>query len=200
MIRRTAIAAVLGAGLAAGSAGVAGAEDEVLKSISEGTDFYNNGEFAEAVTSLNYAVQLIQQKKGEALVKLLPEPLDGWSAQDAESQAAGAAMFGGGITAERKYEKSDARLTIRIITDSPMMQGVMMMFSNPMFATADGGKLERIGKQKAIVKYDDANRSGSLQMVVANRFLVMVEGDEVSRDDMLAYANAIDVNKLAGMP
>ena len=200
MIRRTAIAVVLGAGLAAGSAGVAGAEDEVLKSISEGTDFYNNGEFAEAVTSLNYAVQLIQQKKGEALVKLLPEPLDGWSAQDAESQAAGAAMFGGGITAERKYEKSDARLTIRIITDSPMMQGVMMMFSNPMFATADGGKLERIGKQKAIVKYDDANRSGSLQMVVANRFLVMVEGDEVSRDDMLAYANAIDVNKLAGMP
>lgn len=200
MTGKKALALMLGTALAAGASIVAAADDEVLKSIDEGTEFYNNGEYAEAVTSLNYAVQLIQQKKGEVLVKLLPEPLDGWSAQDAESQSAGAAMFGGGITAEREYSKGDGRVTIRIITDSPMMQGVMMMFSNPMFATSDGGKLERIGKQKAIVKFDDADRSGNLQMVVANRFLVMVEGNDVAREDLLAYAGAIDTAKLAALP
>jgi len=197
MTKKLVLAAVLGMGL---GAGVAGADDEVIKSINEGTEFYNNGEYAEAVTSLNYAVQLIQQKKGDVLTQLLPEPLDGWSAQAAESQSAGAAMFGGGITAQRQYSKGDSRMTIRIITDSPMMQGVMMMFSNPMFATSDGGRLERIGKQKAIVKYDESDKSGSLQMVVDNRFLIMVEGDSITHDDLLAYAGAIDLKKLAGLP
>lgn len=198
MIKRVALAGVLAAGLGAGVADAA--DDEVINSINEGTDFYNNGEYAEAVTSLNYAVQLIQQKKGDVLKQLLPQPLDGWTAQDAESQSAGAAMFGGGITAERQYRKGDSRMTVRIITDSPMMQGIMMMFSNPMFATSDGGRLERIGKQKAIVKYDESGKSGDLQMVVNNRFLVTVEGNNVTRDELLAYAGAIDMKKLSGMP
>jgi len=197
MMKRMLVACMLTAGLVAGAAA---AEDEVLTSINEGTDFYKNGEYAEAVTSLNYAVQLIQQKKGDVLKQILPAPLDGWEAQDADSQAAGAAMFGGGVTAERRYSKGDSEITIRMITDSPMMQGVMMMFSNPMFATADGGKLERIGKQKAIVKYDESGKSGDLQMVVNNRFLVTVEGNDVARDDILAYARAIDVKKLAELP
>lgn len=197
MLKRMLVAGMLTVGPVAVAAA---AEDEVLTSINEGTDFYNNGEYAEAVTSLNYAVQLIQQKKGDVLKQILPAPLDGWEAQDADSQAAGAGMFGGGVTAERRYRKGDSEITIRMITDSPMMQGVMMMFSNPMFATSDGGRLERIGKQKAIVKYDESRKSGDLQMVVNNRFLVSVEGDDVARDDILAYAAAIDVKKLAELP
>jgi len=175
-------------------------DDDVIQSINEGLEFYQGGEFAEATSSLNYAVQLIQQKKGESLGGLLPEPLEGWAAEDSQSQAAGAAMFGGGVTAERRYTRGSSRIDIRIVTDSPMLQGIMMMFSNPMFATADGGKMERIGRQKAIVKYNGAGKSGDVQMVVDNRFLVTVEGDAVSRDELLAYAGAIDTKKLADLP
>ena len=175
------------------------AEDDVINSINEGAEYYKNGEYGEAASSLNYAVQLIQQKKGEALAGLLPEPLDGWTAEEVQSQAAGAAMFGGGITAEREYRKDNSYITIKIMTDSPMLQGVMMMFSNPMFATADGGKMERIGKQKAIVKYTPADKSGDLQMVVSNRFLVTVEGNDISREELLEYAKAIDFKKMADL-
>jgi len=175
-------------------------EDDVVNSINEGMEFYKNGEFAEATSSLNYAVQLIQQKKGESLSGLLPEPLDGWVAEEAQSQAAGAAMFGGGVTAERSYSKDSSRISIQIVTDSPMLQGVMMMFSNPMFATADGGKMVRIGRQKAIVKFTPEDESGDLQMVVNNRFLVTVEGSGVSNDDLVNYAKAIDTKKMADLP
>jgi len=175
------------------------AEDDVINSINEGTEFYNKGEYGEAASSLNYAVQLIQQKKGEAMAGLLPEPLDGWTAGEVQSQAAGAAMFGGGITAEREYTKESSNITIKIMTDSPLLQSVMMMFSNPMFATADGGKMERIGKQKAIVKYTPADKSGDLQMVVNNRFLVTVEGNDISREELLDYAKAIDLKKMADL-
>lgn len=80
-----------------------GYADDVTDSIGEGLQHYNNNEYSEAVKSLNYASQLIQQKKGKSLESLLPEPLSGWTADNASSEAAGAAMFGGGTTAKRKY-------------------------------------------------------------------------------------------------
>jgi len=174
--------------------------DDVTDSINEALEYYKEGAYTDAVGSLNYASQLIQQKKGEKLESFLPKPLDGWKAEDATSQAVGAAMMGGGLSAERAYRKGNSTVNIQIITDSPIMQGMMMMFSNPMLAASDGGKLQKIGRQKAIVKYDAANKSGDINVVVANRFLVTIDGDDVTEDDLKAYAEAIDYGKLSELP
>ena len=173
--------------------------DDITTSINEALEYYNNGEYTEAVSSLNYASQLIQQKKGGSLESFLPKPLSGWSAEDASSQAAGAGMFGG-VTAQREYRKGDSSVSVTIITDSPMLQGMMVMFSNPMFATQDGGKLEKINKQKAIVKYQPADKEGEIQIMVNSRFLVTVEGRGVTKEEMKQYAGAIDYDKLADLP
>ena len=175
--------------------------DDVTDSVNEALQLYQDGKFTEAVNSLNYASQLIQQKKGASLESVMPAALSGWTAEEASSQAAGAAMFGGGVTAERRYTKGESTsVKIQIVTDSPMLQAVMMMMGNPMFATSDGGKLETIGGQKAIVKLDAENKSGEIQIVVANRFLVTLEGQDVVKDDLTAYAKAIDYAKLAALP
>ena len=179
---------------------VSGYADDVEESINEALQSYKKGEYKDAVDSLNYASQIIQQKRGSDLESFLPEPLKGWIAQKASSQAAGAAMFGGGITAEREYKKGSSSITVQIITDSPLMQSVMMMFANPMFATADGGKLERIGRQKAIVKYDADSKDGDIKIVIANRFLVSVEGQGITGEELRAYAKAIDFKKIQSMP
>lgn len=176
------------------------AADDVTDYINEALEFYKDGQYSEAVSSLNFAEQLIQQKKSSGLEAFLPEPLKGWDAKAATSQAAGSAMLGGGISAERQYNKGDSSIQIQILADSPMLQGVMMMMSNPMFAASDGGKMERIGKQKAIVKYDAGNKEGEIQIVVANRFMVTVEGNGVSDTELKDYAKAIDYDKMAQLP
>ena len=130
----------------------------------------------------------------------LPKPLNGWTAQEASSQTVGASMFGGGVTAERKYSKGSSSIDITIITDSPIMQGMMMMFSNPMLATSDGGKLEKIGRQKAIVKFNTNNKQGEIKIVVANQFLVLIKGREITKEDLKGYAKAIDYKKLQSLP
>jgi hypothetical protein len=61
----------------------------------------------------------------------------------------GAAVPGGGVSAERRYKKGAASVTVQIIADSPMLQGIMMMFSNPMLAGADGVKIEKIVPSQA---------------------------------------------------
>lgn len=174
--------------------------DDVEDYINEALKYYKDGQYTEAVTSLNFAGQMIQQKKSSGLEGFLPAPLSGWKAEAATSQAAAAAMMGGGISAEREYNKGDSSIRIQIMADSPMLQSVMMMISNPMFATADGGKMERIGKQNAIVKFDAADKTGDIQLVAANRFMVSIEGDNISVKDLKDYAAAIDYDKLATLP
>jgi len=173
--------------------------DDVKDSIKEALEYYDEGDYSGAVESLNYATQLIQQKKSENLTSFLPEPLDGWAAEKSTSQAVGAAMFGGGVTAERRYTKDDRKITVQIVTDSPMLQSMMMMFSNPMFASSDGGKMERIKRQKALVKYDPSTEQGEIQIVVAKRFLVTINGNNVNKDDLKAYAKGINYKKLSAI-
>ena len=70
------------------------AADEVTESIQEGLKQYQDGKYSEATGSLEYAAQLIRQKKSQDLVKLLPEPLSGWTADEGTSEAVGGAMLG----------------------------------------------------------------------------------------------------------
>ncbi|MBF0225672.1 MAG: hypothetical protein HQK76_09485 [Desulfobacterales bacterium] len=172
--------------------------DEVTDVINEALQNYKKGDYASAVNNLDYAAQLIRQKKSESLEVILPKPLSGWQANDSKSQAAGSSMFGGGVSIEKEYTKDSSTINIKIVTDSPMLQGVLMMFSNP-FMVSNEGKLERISGQKAIVKYDSSNKEGEINIVVANRYLVTITGNDVTKDDLTNYAKTIDYNKLTSM-
>jgi hypothetical protein len=70
------------------------------------------------------------------------------------------------------------------------------MISNPMIATADGGQLQRIGREKAIVKYDEDKQSGEIRMVVADSYLITIEGKKVTEETLIGFAEAIDFKKL----
>ncbi len=173
--------------------------DDVTDSVNEALKYYEKGEYSEAAGSLEYAAQLIRQKKGGQIQEVLPEPLDGWNSEAASSQAAGSAMLGGGVSVERQYYKDNSSVTIQVVADSPLLQGFMMMFSNPMYATADGGKFEKIAGKKAIVKYDPGNRDGSINIVVDHRYLVTIEGNDITKADLTAYAQAVDYKLLEEM-
>ena len=171
--------------------------DPVIQTIEKAMEEYKKQDFTNAATSLDYASQLIRQKKGEALGKLLPDPLDGWTAEEGTSQVTAASIFGGGLTAERTYQKEDASVKISIITDSPLLQSMIMMFSNPMFASSVG-QFELINGYKGIVKHQDG--SGDINIVVNNRFLVTLKGESVTREELMDYAKAVDLQAIGSLP
>lgn len=188
------LATLCAAGLMAGASALA---DDVTDQVDEAMKAYKEQDYSTAATNLEAAAQLIRQKRAESFTKFLPKPLSGWEAEDASTQAAGAAMFGGGVSAERHYSKGDSTITVKLLSDSPIMQGVMMMMSNPMFASSDGGKLETIKRQKAIVKYKEANKGGEINIVLSGVMLITIEGRDCTLADMKAYAEAIDFGGLA---
>ena len=170
--------------------------DEITDSIEEAIEYYKEGDFVEAASSLDYASQLIRQKRGGNLEAFLPEPLAGWSAEDIKSKAASAGYLGGGISAQRRYRKDQSFVTIEIIADSPALQSMLMLFSNPAFASADGGKLTKIKRQKAVIKYRPSSKDGEINIVVAKQYLVTIKGQKVKETDLVDYASAIDYKKL----
>ena len=163
--------------------------DEVEDAIKEALEAYQNEDRNTARQQLSYAVQLIGQQAADALGKVLPDALSGWEAEDVESNSAGLAMLGGGIQAKRAYTKGDDRVEIQVIGDSPLLSQFMALMSNPAMAAAMGSKPTKINGQMALVDSD-----GKISMVIANRFLVTVEGS-ASSDDKTAYAKAIDLKK-----
>ena len=191
MLRRLLISILLTTSISASA-------DEVEDQINLGLESYKNKEYKAAVDDLNYAVAQIQEKMNLKNATLLPEPLDGWTATAVENNSAGMAMMVGGTQMSRSYQHDSESLEILITSGSPMVAGVLMMINNPMVAGASGGKLQTVNGQRAIVQYAEATGSGEVNIVVDNRFMVTVRGQKIEREELLAYAEAMDYEALAG--
>lgn len=162
--------------------------DDVTDQIDEAVKAYEKEDFNTAITALDAASTLIRQKKAESVTKLLPDPLEGWQAEDASSNVAGAGMFGGGISANRHYTSDKRDIVISITSDSPMLQAMSMMFSNPMFMGQEN-KLVVIDGRKAIINSAD----NTLTAMVANKVLVKIDGSgESGPDDLKEWFKVID--------
>ena len=178
--------------LLAGMTGVARAGDEVLDALDQARNAYKSGDMSNAKQSLDFASQLIGQKNAEGFAALLPNPLPGWKADRAQSTAVGAVMFGASV-ASRSYSNAQGdNVEVQITGDSAMVMQFATMLSNPQIAGAMG-KLIRVGSQRAVQTAD-----GDINMVIANKFLVTVQGSG-SAGDKAAYAQAVDIIKLTKM-
>jgi len=76
-----------------------------------------------------------------------------------------------------------------------MFQGMMHMF-NPAIAGSAGGKLQKIKRNKAIVQYSADNLKGEIMVNVDKKYLVIVKGSNIKKEDLMNYAKAVDYKGL----
>jgi hypothetical protein len=187
LITRTAILFVLAGALAAPAHA-----DDILDALDQARKSYQAGDLANAKQSADLASQLIGQKNAEGFVTLLPKPLPGWKADEAQTSAVGSTMFGAS-QARRNYTNANGdHVDVQITGDSAMIAQLAPIMANPQFAGAMG-KIVRVGNQRAI-----QNPQGDVHVIVANKFLVVVSGSAPAAAKM-AYAQAIDFARLSKM-
>lgn len=168
--------------------------DEITDAMDSGIQKYKDGDMSGAAGQLDYAATLMRQKKAENAVSVFPDPLDGWEADDAESKAAGAAMFGGGISASRSYSSDDRQLTIELVMDSPVLQSMIGMFNNPSMIAMQGGKLTQINGINAMLK--EENGEVQIVFVANNNALFTLTGNSTTVDEVKAYAKALKLDTI----
>ncbi len=172
--------------------------DEIADQIKQALKLYEDGKISAALEELNFASAQLRQKKAESLAAVFPKAPEGFTAGKPTSESSGAAMLGA-VTATQVYRKAGGgSAEIQVMTDSPLLQSMAMMMSNPMFLQSGrNGKLIRLAGHKAILKSRSDQRA-ELQAVVGSKVLVQIKVRGVAGAAELAKQlfQALDIAKL----
>ncbi|MEM7237751.1 MAG: hypothetical protein AAF501_08010 [Pseudomonadota bacterium] len=163
--------------------------DEIGDTIRAALEAYEGGDVSLAKEELDYANQLLGQLKAEGLTDFLPEALPGWTRGEAETQAIGAAAFGGGLTAEASYTGGSGSITLRLMADNPMVAAMSTALGNAAIM-GSMGTVKRINRQKLVV-----TPQGEIQALVDNKVLIQIDGSG-SVEDKLSYFERLDIRGL----
>jgi hypothetical protein len=180
----------------------AAAADEIAQQLEQGLKLYQGGEVSRAIEEVSFALAQMRQKKAELLAEVFPEAPQGWKASEPESQAGGAALMGGGVSASRGYTQKDGkgRAEVEVVTDSPLIQSVAMILSNPMFLqSGQHGQLVRVNGEKALLKGE--GKRAELQAIVNNKALLkaVVRNHDQAAELARSLAQGVDMARLKEM-
>ncbi len=167
--------------------------DDVTDSIKEAEKHYQKKYYNEAIKELDFAIQLIRQKRAEEVKKLLPDALPGWKAKEAETVTAGVMFLGGGIKVSREYNRGNEVVTVELAMDNPFLQGILAIIENPIM-DGSGATLTRINGKRAIVKFNQNTREGEIDIAIQKKVLITVKGRNLEKKDpLVAFAKRIDM-------
>ncbi|RMD71572.1 MAG: hypothetical protein D6819_01240 [Gammaproteobacteria bacterium] len=174
--------------------------DEVTDAVNDALRYYQKGWLSAAIENLELAAGMIRQKKAAILSQMLPKPLPGWTTDKNLTQITASAYSAGGIVVRRMFKKGDKLIMVSYITDSPLVQTALMMFRDPNLATASGGRFIKVNNRRALFKYATEDHTGEVAFLVRDRILVSIRGYKVKKEDLIAYAKIIDLDRLARIP
>lgn len=198
-ITKSLLSVCLAGGLVLGAAGPVLA-DEVADGLGLAAELYGKGDLAGALKELGFASAAIQEKLNGSYGSTFPEAPAGWTAGEVDAQSM--AMMGMGQTVARDYTNAEGNtVKLSLVADSPMLQSMGMMFTNPMMAAQAGYTRIRVGREEAMLKDD---KSGQVQILLAlgNRLLLQAESNGVPADQVKALFSAWKIDelkKLAGL-
>jgi hypothetical protein len=151
-----------------------------------------------AIAALQAAINDLQKKQRTAVLAALPKP-DGWAihdpSQDEQADAVSAGLLGVGSSTSRRYRKGEQEMHVEITANSPLMQMLGMMFTNPALVEADGGEIVRYGQHKAILK-KQGDDGQELMLLMHDTHLIKVSSTNVGSDDLLRVFDQGFVDRL----
>ena len=162
---------------------------EVEDMLKDALQSYKSGNLTEAAEGLDDAAQMVRQQKGKMMEPFLPKALPGW-----EDGGNSTPPITHAALAATSFIKDDAVIQIYFVADPRNDEAMQMRY----FAE-QGGRLVRIGKQRAMVTYDARGQQGQVVVTVARQVLVVVRGENAGQEDIMSYAKAIDYEKLGAL-
>ncbi|NEX21519.1 hypothetical protein G3480_14575 [Thiorhodococcus mannitoliphagus] len=173
--------------------------DEVIDQIDTAKKAYESGELRSAVETLNFAVAKIQEQMTESLLKLLPEALDGWTADPPESQSGGMAAMITGTTLSRRYARADgAEVTLNLMADSPMMPMLTMAMSMPFVMQSNQDmKTYSFKGHRGMVEHAADTTDYEVTLMVGNRLVIQGQGSQLEDIASIeAYLERLDLDAI----
>jgi len=171
--------------------------DEVTDQLETARKAYEAGQLRSAIQALDFATASIRERISDQLLKLLPEPLSGWEAEAAESEAGGIAAMVAGTIISRTYRRPDgAEVELRLMADSPMMGMMTMMMQTPLLMQSSNEVRVYTNRgHRGMIQHEDGSNDWEISLMVGNRIVVQAKGSGLAdQKPAEAYLNAIDLD------
>ncbi len=199
-----------------------GAQAPAIQQIDTARQLWRDNKLLQALDALDAAQVSITHQLGQTYAPTLPPPPQGWTVEPPNAHRAEA--LGGGVAAFRDYRQAagaappapppgqpagqppqgQGQMNARIVVDSSAVQSMQPLFGPQMpQGVPPTVRKVRINDQDAVVAFDPQRRAGEVSVILGNRLLLQVEGQNVaSAEPMLAVMrqwNIPDLRRRAGM-
>lgn len=138
----------------------------------------------------------------DVLKTFLPEGVAGYARTEVNTGSGGAAGVAGSEAAG-VYTKGDAeiRLSVTDLGAAGALAGMAGAF-NVQSSSEKDGKYEKVGKVNGRMtqeSYDRSTKEGKYSVLVGDRFMIAVQGQGASIDELKAVVAAVNPDKLEGL-
>lgn len=148
------------------------------------------------------AVVAMKPVAPDALKALLPDTLSGYARTEISATGGGVAGMSA-ANASATYAKGDSNIQLAVSDIGAMgamaaMAGVTNVESDKETATG----YEKVGKvdgRLTTEEYDNQSKHGKYSVIVATRFVVEANGDNVSIDDLKSAVSSVGLDRLEGL-
>lgn len=187
-----------------GGGGLIATPPDVNRNLTEAETSYKAGSYGEARYAIQQAMLGVEMEIGQKVLKSLPESVSGLDKVADADQVTSSGYGWVGLTIQREYLKDDQQLTATIANNSAMMTAVNMYLANAGFSqTSTNGqqnwKQTKVKGHKAVIEYDDSE-GYKLSIPLGQTSMVMLQGiNFASEQDMMAAANAFDIDGIMKM-
>lgn len=190
--------------LALGLAAPALFADEVSDAIGRAQTAYLGDNYKEASYELQSALTAVNMKLIDQLTGAMPDPPEGWTADEPEGIDASSIAAGifATLVVERTYHApGDLSIDLTIAANSPMLMSLKMFISNPSMAAMSG---ETGMKGVSACGYDAIEHfeEGTYEMYImaGDVTLISITGSEAaSAEHIRTLANATDCATIVGI-
>lgn len=169
--------------------------DEISNQLESARAAYERGELQASVQGLQFVIAAIQERIDQSLLKLLPEPLPGWTAGEPQTSSGGMASMIVGTNLTRQYHREGgANLEISLTGNSPFLPMITMMLSNPLILQSDpSNRLYSHAGRRGLIHQDQDSKGWEISLIGSGNLLIRVSGTSIERADAEAYLQAIDL-------
>ncbi|MBX7125008.1 MAG: hypothetical protein K1X47_04900 [Cyclobacteriaceae bacterium] len=170
------------------------------KNLAAAKSAYSSGNLTDARFSMEQMLRDLDAAIGKQILTMLPSTLGSLTANTKDDNVTGAGASG--LYVNRSYGTSPNQTTLNIINNSPIITSVNAFLSMPFIANSGDGrqKVVKVQGYKSLLNKNensDTGKTGYELQIPMNNTLLTLRSEDVSESDILAWANAIPLAKIA---
>lgn len=186
-----------------GGAGLITTPPDVAAQLTSSETAFQHKNYGEARYALQQAMLGVELQIGQAILKSLPEQVDGLPKIPEEDQVASTGWGWAGLTITRQYQKDDQALTVTVANNALWMQAVNMFLTSGIYHTTVGGeqnwKQTRLKGNKAVIEYEEGS-GYKLSVPLGQTTLLLLEGVSFAHEQaFMKAAEQVDADKIKNL-